>query len=140
MMIHRFEGTGQLLESFCFVSVPVLVYLSGIWNYKIETLMNHLCRRPRQNNDKRNVFKSTAHVSQLQVVFNADPDQGLATNLEEEPLLRFFYLFFRIFYLFYLKPETGEKLSPLLLLPAIFYRRCRCNRPLIIDGVVVTGD
>ncbi len=35
--------------------------------------------------------------------------------------------------------DTGDKLSPVLLLPAINYRLYRCYRRLIIAGVVVTG-
>jgi hypothetical protein len=35
---------------------------------------------------------------------------------------------------------TRDKLSPVLLLPAINYCQCHCYRRLIIAGVVVTGD
>ncbi len=35
--------------------------------------------------------------------------------------------------------DTGDKLSPVSLIPAINYRRWHCYRRLIIAGVVVTG-
>jgi hypothetical protein len=34
--------------------------------------------------------------------------------------------------------ETGDKLSPVLLLPLTSYRRCRCYWRLIISGVMIS--
>jgi hypothetical protein len=36
--------------------------------------------------------------------------------------------------------DTGNKLSSVLLLPVINYRRRRCYRHLIIASAIVTGD